>query len=146
MCPAGVGRKPEDWQPPEVLRNPWTVRGQLFRCGARRPRVCCAAWCARREVCERGRRPKGRRAGRSAAPGPLFSLLAARRRPRRFATRVWDWGVTPGSIVRCMGPWGPGMASKYCRSRFTRQQQLTEEEVAVFEQVGKGGPAAAALA
>jgi pimeloyl-ACP methyl ester carboxylesterase len=31
MCPAGVGRKPADWQPPSSLRDPWTLRGQLFR-------------------------------------------------------------------------------------------------------------------
>jgi pimeloyl-ACP methyl ester carboxylesterase len=30
MCPAGVGRKPADWQPPSLLRDPWTLRGQLF--------------------------------------------------------------------------------------------------------------------
>lgn len=33
MCPAGIGKKPDDWQPPAVVRNPWTVRGQMFRCG-----------------------------------------------------------------------------------------------------------------
>jgi hypothetical protein len=57
--------------------------------------------------------------------------------PRRLATRMWDWGATPGGLVRCLGPWGPGITSKYCRSRFTRQQQLTEQEVAIFEQVGR---------
>lgn len=56
----------------------------------------------------------------------------------RVATRVWEWGVTPGSIVRCWGPWGPSLTQKYCRSRFTRQQQLSEAEVKVFE-VGQGG-------
>ena len=48
---------------------------------------------------------------------------------------MWEWGVTPGSIVRCWGPWGPGLTKKYCRSRFTRQQQLAEAEVEVFEMV-----------
>ena len=52
---------------------------------------------------------------------------------------MWDWGATPGGLVRCLGPWGPGITSKYCRSRFTRQQQLTEQEVAIFEQVGRAG-------
>ncbi|KAL4859830.1 putative 1-acylglycerol-3-phosphate O-acyltransferase [Chlorella vulgaris] len=80
MCPAGVGKQPEDWQPPASLQNPWTVRGQLFR----------------------------------------------------FATRAWDWGVTPGSLIRGLGPWGPRMAAGYCRSRFTKQQQMTDEEVAIF--------------
>ena len=32
QCPAGVGRKPADWQVPAVLRDPWTWRGMLFRC------------------------------------------------------------------------------------------------------------------
>ncbi|KAL4445756.1 hypothetical protein ABPG77_008955 [Micractinium sp. CCAP 211/92] len=82
MCPAGIGKKPDDWQPPAVVRNPWTVRGQMFR----------------------------------------------------LASRLWNWDVTPGSIVRCFGPWGPGLTSKYCRSRFTRQQQLNEDEVAALEQ------------
>lgn len=56
--------------------------------------------------------------------------------PPRLATRLWNWDVTPGSIVRCFGPWGPGLTAKYCRSRFTRQQQLNEAEVAALEQVG----------
>ena len=32
QCPAGMGRRPADWQVPAVLRNPWTWRGMLFRC------------------------------------------------------------------------------------------------------------------
>ena len=35
QCPAGVGRKPADWQVPAVLRDPWTWRGMLFRCAAK---------------------------------------------------------------------------------------------------------------
>ena len=31
VCPAGIGRRPDDWQPPEALRSAWTLRGQLFR-------------------------------------------------------------------------------------------------------------------
>lgn len=31
VCPAGVGRRPEGWQPPEPLRSPWTWKGQLYR-------------------------------------------------------------------------------------------------------------------
>ena len=69
-------------------------------------------------------------------PHPCTPLCPSSPFPRRLATRLWDWGVTPGSIVRGMGPWGPSVTQKYCRSRFTRQKQLTEAEVAVFEQVG----------
>lgn len=31
VSPAGIGGRPPEWQPPEQLRNPWTVRGQFFR-------------------------------------------------------------------------------------------------------------------
>lgn len=31
VCPAGMSKKPEDWQPPEVVRSPWTVYGQVYR-------------------------------------------------------------------------------------------------------------------
>lgn len=31
VCPAGVGQRPDGWQPPESLRSPWTLRGQLYR-------------------------------------------------------------------------------------------------------------------
>lgn len=37
VCPAGIGGQPEDWHVPETLRNPWTLRGQLFR-------ACIACW------------------------------------------------------------------------------------------------------
>ena len=37
VCPAGVGRRPDDWTLPERLQNPWTLRGQLYR-------VAVAAW------------------------------------------------------------------------------------------------------
>ena len=58
--------------------------------------------------------------------------------------------MTPGSIVRCWGPWGPNLTKKYCRARFTRQQQLTEAEVEVFEMyhyhtLGKSGSGEFAL-
>lgn len=38
--------------------------------------------------------------------------------PRRVAKGVWNCGVTPGSIIRSLGPWGPGLVSKYARNRF----------------------------
>ena len=80
VCPAGVGRRPADWQPPEALRSPWSVRGQLFRA----------------------------------------------------AQRVWDWGVTPGSIVRFMGPYGKSMVDGYTRRRFKQGQALSEAEERAF--------------
>jgi abhydrolase domain-containing protein 5 len=37
VCPAGVGRRPEDWTLPEQLRSPWSFKGQLYR-------MAVAAW------------------------------------------------------------------------------------------------------
>ncbi|GAB4823981.1 hypothetical protein N2152v2_011027 [Parachlorella kessleri] len=80
VCPAGVGRKPEGWQPPAALRS--GLRGAVFK----------------------------------------------------VARGVWSWGVTPGSVIRSVGPWGPGLVSKYARNRFKQGMHLTDEEVSRFEQ------------
>jgi len=37
VCPAGVGRRPEDWTLPETLQNPFSFRGQAYR-------LAVAAW------------------------------------------------------------------------------------------------------
>jgi len=140
-----VGRKPADWQVPAVLRDPWTWRGMLFRCGA-----CCC--CTVRSAGATGQCIEGLATAFAACDAqfpcvpPCLCYAASLRAVvnwlttqfyllprRRFATRVWEWGVTPGSIVRCWGPWGPSLTKKYCRSRFTRQQQLTDAEVDEFE-------------
>ncbi|KAK9840870.1 hypothetical protein WJX74_005899 [Apatococcus lobatus] len=82
VCPAGVASRPQDWQPPESLRNPWTMRGQMYRAGL----------------------------------------------------RFWDWGVTPGTVIRGLGPWGPRLISGYTRRRFHEGQPMTEPELAAFEE------------
>ena len=63
-------------------------------------------------------------------PLPLPPLLLAV--ARRLASRLWDWDLTPGSLVRCMGPWGAKVTHGYCQRRFTRQQQLGPEEAEAF--------------
>ncbi|KAK9861138.1 hypothetical protein WJX84_000164 [Apatococcus fuscideae] len=82
VCPAGVAERPADWQPPESMRNFWTVRGQLYRA----------------------------------------------------SLRFWDLGVTPGTIIRGLGPWGPRLISGYTRRRFHEGQPMTEPELAAFEE------------
>lgn len=31
VCPAGVGARPDSWQIPPSMQNPWTLRGQMVR-------------------------------------------------------------------------------------------------------------------
>lgn len=81
VCPAGVGARPADWSPPEGVRNPWTVRGQLYRA----------------------------------------------------AVAVWNTGVTPGSIIRGLGPWGESIVEGYTRRRFRQGHRLEEEEILAFQ-------------
>ncbi|MEW5304929.1 MAG: hypothetical protein WDW36_007503 [Sanguina aurantia] len=46
---------------------------------------------------------------------------------------LWASGFTPGSLVRGMGPWGPGIVEKYVANRFNHHGDgLTKEEAGVF--------------
>lgn len=82
VCPAGVGRKPDDWAPPASLQSPWTVRGQLYR----------------------------------------------------LAVAAWEGGITPGGIIRTLGPYGKRMVEGYTRRRFqSRGHHFTEDEVQAFQ-------------
>lgn len=56
---------PDSWRQPEWARNPWTLRGQMYR----------------------------------------------------LTNRMWDAGVTPGSVIRSLGPWGPALIQRYVRNR-----------------------------
>ena len=58
-------KRPDDWQPPERVRDPWTLLGIIYR----------------------------------------------------TAYRVWDWGLTPGSVIRTLGPYGPTVIQRYARNR-----------------------------
>ncbi|KAK9821605.1 hypothetical protein WJX81_005670 [Elliptochloris bilobata] len=50
------------------------------------------------------------------------------------STRLWDRGLTPGTVVRTLGPMGPGLISKYARNRFREGMGLSDAEVAAFEE------------
>lgn len=80
VCPAGIGGKAEDWSPPEAVKSPWTLRGQLYR----------------------------------------------------FATKMWTSGVTPGSIIRSLGPYGQKLVRGYTQRRFLVGHHLTQDEVDIF--------------
>lgn len=41
--------------------------------------------------------------------------------------------MTPGAVIRGLGPWGPGLVNKYVGGRFSYHgESLSEQEVAVF--------------
>lgn len=84
VCPAGVGRRPDDWETkiPAALKNPFTIRGVLFRA----------------------------------------------------AQSFWDWGFTPGGLIRAMGPLGKKVVLGYTQRRFITGDHLSEEEVAAFSE------------
>ncbi|KAL3155811.1 hypothetical protein ABBQ32_012824 [Trebouxia sp. C0010 RCD-2024] len=81
VCPAGITKQSEDYREPEMVRDPWSWRGQLYR----------------------------------------------------LAKTCWNWGVTPGGVIRTLGPWGRTWISGYARNRFKEGMALSEEEVAAFE-------------
>ncbi|GBG00298.1 1-acylglycerol-3-phosphate O-acyltransferase-like [Raphidocelis subcapitata] len=61
------------------------------------------------------------------------AVPALRRALFRAAAGAWEAGVTPGAVIRALGPWGPGLVGKYVGGRFSYHgQPLTAEEVPVF--------------
>eukprot|EP00879_Flechtneria_rotunda_P006913 GHRR01007260.1.p1 GENE.GHRR01007260.1~~GHRR01007260.1.p1 ORF type:complete len:413 (+),score=123.85 GHRR01007260.1:218-1456(+) len=52
----------------------------------------------------------------------------------KLATQAWMSGITPGSVIRALGPWGPGLVEKYVTGRFSMQgQPLDAVERNVFK-------------
>ncbi len=37
----------------------------------------------------------------------------------RLAGHAWASGFTPGTLIRALGPWGPGLVDKYVNGRFS---------------------------
>lgn len=51
----------------------------------------------------------------------------------RLAGRAWASGFTPGSLIRALGPWGPGLVDKYVNGRFSMHgQPMSQKERDVF--------------
>lgn len=51
----------------------------------------------------------------------------------KLATSAWMAGLTPGSVIRGLGPWGPGLIDKYVNGRFSvHGQALTQAEKECF--------------
>lgn len=40
----------------------------------------------------------------------------------RSFLQFWDWGLTPGSVIRTLGPYGPTVIQRYARNRCTHPQ------------------------
>ena len=62
----------------------------------------------------------GRGAGaqpQDVAPRRLPDAWSLRGLLFNASTRLWDRGLTPGTVVRTLGPLGPGLISKYARNR-----------------------------
>lgn len=58
---------------------------------------------------------------------------AFRRMLFRAATGAWEAGVTPGSVIRAIGPWGPSLVEKYVGGRFSYHgKRLDAEEARAF--------------
>ena len=62
-------KRPDDWQLPERLRDPWSVYGIMYR---------------------------------------TFNL-------------AFEWGFTPGWVIRTAGPYGPRLVHGYARRRCAPQ-------------------------
>ncbi|KAI8474553.1 MAG: Alpha/Beta hydrolase protein [Monoraphidium minutum] len=61
------------------------------------------------------------------------SGTAFRRLLFRAAAGAWEAGVTPGAVIRGLGPWGPGLVGKYVGGRFSHHgKPLTDAEIPVF--------------
>ena len=69
----------------------------------------------------------------------------------KTATAVWEAGLTPGGVVRTLGPAGPGLVKRYVRGRFRDGADLDGPEAAALERyfyallAGKGGSGEHAL-
>ncbi len=57
-----------------------------------------------------------------AAPRRLPDPWSLRGLLFNVSTRLWDRGLTPGTVVRTLGPMGPGLISKYARNRCGHRQ------------------------
>lgn len=51
----------------------------------------------------------------------------------RLVGWAWQRGVTPGSFVRLLGPWGPGIVKKYVAGRFESAEAMSAEEGQLFK-------------
>ncbi|GIL81378.1 hypothetical protein Vretifemale_10367 [Volvox reticuliferus] len=58
-------------------------------------------------------------------------------RGQMFKVFMWSWekGVTPGAIIRGLGPWGQNLVYKYVANRFSHHGEgLSQREIDVFKE------------
>jgi hypothetical protein len=49
----------------------------------------------------------------------LSERWSARAALYRLAANAWNAGLTPGGVIRALGPWGPGLVKRYVAGRFS---------------------------
>jgi len=52
----------------------------------------------------------------------------------KLAAQLWEAGVTPGAVIRTLGPWGPGLVDRYVAGRFNSHGQALEPHEAAAVQ------------
>ena len=76
----------------------------------------------------------GRRPPEWTPPASLQSPWTWRGQLYRVAMAAWEGGLTPGALIRSVGPWGQRLVEGYTRTRFqNRGHHLSEEEVNSFQ-------------
>lgn len=65
--------------------------------------------------------------------GRLPSAWTVRGALFRFLIWGWDNNLTPGRVIRGVGPLGPGLVHRYARGRFQQGLALSDAEVDRFE-------------
>ena len=66
-------------------------------------------------------------------PSSMPSAWSLRGALARFLIWSWDSDLTPGRVIRGLGPLGPGLVQRYARGRFQQGLALSDAEVARFE-------------
>jgi abhydrolase domain-containing protein 5 len=120
VCPAGVPKAPEDWcVAPRLLKaSPcaWQTQRRTASAGSDAGRVVRVTRAVRRERKWLGDKWTWR--------GQLFKVFM----------RGWEAGVTPGSVIRGLGPLGERIVHGYVSNRFSHHGDgLKGEEAAAFQ-------------
>ncbi|KAL6776482.1 CGI58 [Auxenochlorella protothecoides x Auxenochlorella symbiontica] len=66
-------------------------------------------------------------------PAALAGRWTLRGQLARAAIAAWDHDLTPGRVIRGLGPFGPGLVARYARGRFQQGLAFNDDEVARFE-------------
>jgi pimeloyl-ACP methyl ester carboxylesterase len=71
--------------------------------------------------------------GKATVPAWAAAPWSLSRLAFKTALAVWEAGLTPGGVVRSLGPVGPGLVKRYVRGRFRDGADLDGPEAAAVE-------------